>query len=121
MQRLLHCADRVRNDVRDYVIEHLGDRDGVLIADETGCEGGHLAPSAATATHRADETCQRDHHGHRPRPARQHGRQVATGGSGGRAPRWHPRLHDRAWSPDCQVAGSAAWQRAVVAARHDGL
>ena len=26
----------VRDDVRDYVVEHLGDRDGVLIADETG-------------------------------------------------------------------------------------
>jgi hypothetical protein len=39
-QRLLHCADRVRDDVQDYVVEHLGDRDGVLIADETGCEEG---------------------------------------------------------------------------------
>jgi SRSO17 transposase len=29
-------VDGVRDDVRDYVIEHLGDRDGVLIADETG-------------------------------------------------------------------------------------
>ena len=40
MQRLLRRADwdvdRVRDDVRDYVIEQLGDRDGVLIADETG-------------------------------------------------------------------------------------
>ena len=40
MQRLLRWADwdtgEVRDDVRDYVIEHLGDRDGVLIADETG-------------------------------------------------------------------------------------
>src|SRR6266487_53545 len=40
MQRLLRRADwdidGVRNDVRDYVIEHLGDREGVLIADETG-------------------------------------------------------------------------------------
>jgi SRSO17 transposase len=26
----------VRNDVRDYVVEHLGDPDGVLIVDETG-------------------------------------------------------------------------------------
>jgi SRSO17 transposase len=26
----------VRDDVRDYVIEQLGDRDGVLTADETG-------------------------------------------------------------------------------------
>jgi len=40
MQRLLRCADwdtrEVRDDVRDYVIENLGDRQGVLIADETG-------------------------------------------------------------------------------------
>ena len=40
MQRLLRRADwdvdGVRDDVRDYVIEQLGDRDGVLIADETG-------------------------------------------------------------------------------------
>lgn len=28
--------DLVRDDVRDYVVEHLGDCDGVLIADETG-------------------------------------------------------------------------------------
>jgi len=40
MQRLLRCADwdvdGVRDDVRDYVIEQLGDPDGVLIADDTG-------------------------------------------------------------------------------------
>jgi SRSO17 transposase len=40
MQRLLRHADwdtrEVRDDVRDYVIEHLGEGDGVLIADETG-------------------------------------------------------------------------------------
>jgi hypothetical protein len=40
MQRLLRLAgwdvDRVRDDVRDYVIEWLGDREGVLIADERG-------------------------------------------------------------------------------------
>src|SRR5215472_18081235 len=39
MQRLLRRADGdvdgVRDDVRDYVIATLGDRDGVLIADET--------------------------------------------------------------------------------------
>ena len=28
--------DLVRDDVRDYVVEHLGDPDGVLVADETG-------------------------------------------------------------------------------------
>jgi len=40
MQRLLRQADwdvdGVRDDVRDYVAEHLGEADGVLIADETG-------------------------------------------------------------------------------------
>jgi SRSO17 transposase len=40
MQRLLRRADwdvdGVRDDVRDYVIEQLGDPGGVLIADETG-------------------------------------------------------------------------------------
>jgi SRSO17 transposase len=40
MQRLLRQADwdvdGVRDDVRAYVIEQLGGRDGVLIADETG-------------------------------------------------------------------------------------
>ncbi|MDY7089696.1 MAG: IS701 family transposase [Actinomycetota bacterium] len=39
MQRLLRWADwdvdRVRDDVRDYVAEHLGEPDGVLIVDET--------------------------------------------------------------------------------------
>ena len=40
MQRLLRRADwdvdRVRDDVRAYVIESLGEPDGVLIADDTG-------------------------------------------------------------------------------------
>lgn len=40
MQRLLRRADwdvdGVRDDLRDYVIEHLGRRDGVLIVDDTG-------------------------------------------------------------------------------------
>src|SRR2546430_11891636 len=40
MQRLLRHADwdvdGVRDDVRDYVAGHLGDREGVLIADDTG-------------------------------------------------------------------------------------
>jgi SRSO17 transposase len=40
MQRLLAAADwdadAVRDDIRDYVIEHLGDPGGVLVVDETG-------------------------------------------------------------------------------------
>ena len=40
MQRLLNAAswdaDGVRDDLRGYVVEHLGEPDGVLIVDETG-------------------------------------------------------------------------------------
>jgi SRSO17 transposase len=40
MQHLLAAAvwdaDAVRDDLREYVIEHLGDSDGVLVIDETG-------------------------------------------------------------------------------------
>lgn len=40
MQRLLYGADwdagRVRDDLRDYVVEHLGDPRAVLVIDETG-------------------------------------------------------------------------------------
>ena len=40
MQRLLRWAERgvdaVRDDVREYVVEHLGDPAGVLIVDDTG-------------------------------------------------------------------------------------
>ncbi|MDQ5827781.1 MAG: IS701 family transposase [Chloroflexota bacterium] len=39
MQRLLNAAnwdaDAVRDDLREYVVEHLGDEEGVLIIDET--------------------------------------------------------------------------------------
>ncbi|MBI3912051.1 MAG: transposase, partial [Armatimonadetes bacterium] len=40
VQRLLNQArwdaDRVRDDLRPYVIEHLGDPQAVLVIDETG-------------------------------------------------------------------------------------
>ena len=40
MQRLLNHArwdaEAVRDDLRDYVVEHLGDPGGVLVVDETG-------------------------------------------------------------------------------------
>ena len=40
VQRLLYNyrwdADLVRDDLRGYVVEHLGDADGVLVVDETG-------------------------------------------------------------------------------------
>jgi SRSO17 transposase len=57
MQRLLRWADwdidGVRDDVRDYVIEHLGEPGGVLILDDTGflkkgrlCRTRHYRPYA---------------------------------------------------------------------------
>lgn len=40
MQRLLNYAlwdaDELRDDLRDYVVEHLGEEDAVLVVDETG-------------------------------------------------------------------------------------
>src|SRR5215210_5779012 len=40
IQRLLNAADwdadLVRNDLRDYALEHFGEEDAVLIVDETG-------------------------------------------------------------------------------------
>lgn len=42
MQRLFNAAvwdvEGVRDDVRDYVIDHLGDAEGVLVGDDTGFE-----------------------------------------------------------------------------------
>jgi SRSO17 transposase len=36
LARMLWDADRVRDDLRAYVVEHLGDADAVLVLDETG-------------------------------------------------------------------------------------
>ncbi len=52
MQRLLATADwdpdRVRDDLREYVVEHLGDPAAVLVVDETGfLKGHHLGGGAA--------------------------------------------------------------------------
>ncbi|MFI7536483.1 transposase [Streptosporangium sp. NPDC049376] len=54
MQRLFSTAkwdvDAVRDDIRTYVIDHLGDADGVLVGDDTGfekkgtCSGGRPPP-----------------------------------------------------------------------------
>jgi SRSO17 transposase len=52
MQRLLATAgwdpDVVRDDLRAYVVEHLGDPDGVLVVDETVFlkKGNHLSGGA---------------------------------------------------------------------------
>jgi SRSO17 transposase len=66
MQRLLRRADwdidGVRDDARDYVIQHLGDPDGVLIGDETGflkkgiCSAGVQRQYSGTAGR--TENCQ---------------------------------------------------------------
>ena len=49
MQRLLNAAswdaDAVRDDVRAYAVEHLGDPDGVLVVDL--CRGGNYAEVSA--------------------------------------------------------------------------
>ena len=46
-------ADAVRDDLRAYVVEHLGDRDGVLVVDETGLpEEGHEVGRGAAAVQR---------------------------------------------------------------------
>jgi SRSO17 transposase len=34
--RAVWSADEVRDDLREYVVKHLGDEDGVLVVDETG-------------------------------------------------------------------------------------
>jgi SRSO17 transposase len=34
--RAVWSADEVRDDLRDYVVKHVGDEDGVLVVDETG-------------------------------------------------------------------------------------
>ena len=57
MQRLLRRADwdidGVRDDVRGYVIEQLGEPDGVLIADDTGfLKKGHPVGRRAAAVFR---------------------------------------------------------------------
>jgi len=36
LDRSAWAADAVRDDLRDFVLEHLGDPDGVLVVDETG-------------------------------------------------------------------------------------
>ena len=57
MQRLLRRADwdvdGVRDDLRAYVVEHLGDPGGVLIADDTGyLKKGHPVGRRAAAVFR---------------------------------------------------------------------
>ncbi|WBB89962.1 transposase [Verrucosispora sp. WMMC514] len=76
MQRLLRTAvwetDAVAADLRGFVVEHLGDRDGILVADETGylkkglhsvgCSGSTPAPPAGSRTRRSGcswRTCPR--------------------------------------------------------------
>ena len=64
LQRLLNAAkkwdaDPVRDDLRDYVVEHLGDKDsGVLIVDDTGFlrKGENLVGVAYQYTGTAGDT-----------------------------------------------------------------
>ncbi len=65
LSRMRWDADAVRDDLRAYVVEHLGDPDAVLVLDETGflkkgdrsagpgCSGSTAAPRAASRTARS--------------------------------------------------------------------
>lgn len=52
MQRLLNAAswdaDRIRDDLCAYVVEQLGDRDRVLVVDETGFLKGEKSAGCST-------------------------------------------------------------------------
>ena len=61
--RMRWDAEQVRDDLQAYVVEHLGDRDAVLVLDETGfvkkarirsaCSGSIPAPPAGSRTARS--------------------------------------------------------------------
>ena len=63
LSRVRWDADAVRDDLRAYVVEHLGDPDAVLVLDETGfvkkgdsrpgCSGSTAARRAASRTARS--------------------------------------------------------------------
>lgn len=63
LNRIEWDADGVLDEVRDYVVEHLGDREAVLIVDDTGflkrvsvrpaCSGSTRAPRDAPRTARS--------------------------------------------------------------------
>jgi len=71
MQHLLGRAvwdhDGVRDDLRAYLVEHLGDPEAVLVIDETGdlkkgtqtvgCSASTPAPPAGSRTPRSPSTC----------------------------------------------------------------
>jgi hypothetical protein len=70
LQHLLGRAvwneDKVRDDVRDYLVEHLGDPEAVLVIDETGdlkkaprrlgCSASTPAPPGGSRTPRSRST-----------------------------------------------------------------
>ena len=62
VQRLLYNyrwdADLVRDDLRDYVVEHLGGADGVLVVDETGFLKKGTSPPGYSGTAGRIENCQ---------------------------------------------------------------
>ena len=137
MQRLLAAADwdadAVRDDLRDYVVEHLGDPDGVLVVDETGFlkKGSKSAGVArqysgtagriencqigvflayATAPRRGrfltgSCTCPRPG----PRTATAAGRPGCPTRSSSRpSPSWRCGCSPGRWTPACRRAGSPA-------------
>ena len=63
LSRVRWDPDAVRDDLRAYVVEHLGDPDAVLVLDETGfvkkgrglraCGGSTVAPPVASRTARS--------------------------------------------------------------------
>jgi hypothetical protein len=79
MQHLLRKAvwdaDKVRDDLRDYVTEHFGNTGAVLVVDETATSRKASTPSGCNAIHR-HRRAHRERpgrglphlrHGHRPR------------------------------------------------------
>lgn len=56
LERAKWDADAVRDDLRDYVVEHLGDDPAVLVIDETGDLKGNGATGIRPAVHRYRRT-----------------------------------------------------------------
>ncbi len=104
MQHLLERArwdtDGVRDDLRGYVIDHLGDPGAVLVVDETsGSEEGHHHGGGAASVHR-DRGADRERPG-RGLPGLRHRR-------GARVPRPGALYLPKSWTEDrgrCRAAG----------------
>jgi hypothetical protein len=103
MQRLLRRADwdvdGVRDDVRAYVVEQLGEPDGVLIADDTGFLGAPIGSPEPYPGHPA-----------RPRAIRREGRTLGRGELG------HPSSSSGS-RPACRRAPDRCWRSSPRRAR----